>query len=99
MIAKKDLIDRAYYSGNCRNASEAMWLADFQCFAHWRTKFGRKFIEFICHRDDDDVFDVFDAEELELVPKYPVILAEEEYKEASDMLARVKHHNKGSDEN
>lgn len=94
MIAKKDLIDRAYYKGKCRNADEAMWLADFQCFAHWRTKFGYKFIEFICHRDDDDIFDVFDAEELKLVPNDPVILGENEYKEASNTLARARHYSK-----
>jgi hypothetical protein len=89
MIAKKDLIDRAYYKGECRNASEGMWLADFQCFVTWRHKFGFKFVECIHHRDDDDVFDVFDAEELVANPNDPIILDENDYKTADCLRVRV----------
>jgi hypothetical protein len=63
-IAKKDLIDGAYYKGTCRNASEARWSAKDNCFYHWRTKFGDTFIESISHPEDDEVYDVFVVESL-----------------------------------
>lgn len=49
----------AYYVGVCRNARIARW--DGAVFRHWRLKFGTQFIETIKHREDDQVFDVFDA--------------------------------------
>jgi hypothetical protein len=58
-IAKKDLIDGAYYQGDCRNASVARWDMKTNSFYHWRTKFGSRFIEEINHPDDDQVYDVF----------------------------------------
>ena len=61
-IAKADLEHGAYYAGRCRNANEARWNADIQQFVHWRTKFGHKFLEEICHPEDDKVFDVFVVE-------------------------------------
>lgn len=63
-IAKKDLIHGAYYSGQCRNASEARWNADKQIFVHWRTKFNSTFLEEIKHPEDDNLFDVFVVEEI-----------------------------------
>jgi hypothetical protein len=58
-IAKADLEHGAYYRGRCRNASEARWDANKQCFVHWRTKFGSTFKEEIRHPEDDKHFDVF----------------------------------------
>lgn len=63
-IAKKELVHGAYYIGTCRNASIARWHEIDQVFYHWRTKFGSKFIETICHPDDDQVYDVFVAEDI-----------------------------------
>ncbi len=64
MIAKKDLIDGAVYSGHCRNASEALWDAARNVFVYRRRKFGDEFNEDICHPDDDSVYDVFVPESL-----------------------------------
>jgi hypothetical protein len=61
MIAKKDLIEGAYYKGHCRNAYIARW--NGTVFIYWRTKFGQKFLEEICHPEDDNIYDVFVAEE------------------------------------
>jgi hypothetical protein len=58
-IPKRFLQVEAYYVGNCRNAQIARW--DGTQFKHWRLKFGHQFIETIKHREDDEVFDVFDA--------------------------------------
>ena len=70
-IAKAELEHGAYYAGRCRNASEARWDARLQKFLHWRTKFGHKFLEEICHPEDDKHFDVF------VVEKKIEIIAEE----------------------
>jgi hypothetical protein len=61
-IAKADLEHGAYYAGRCRNANEARWDANIQRFVHWRTKFGHRFLEEICHPEDDKHFDVFVVE-------------------------------------
>ena len=61
-IAKKDLVHGQYYKGRCRNASVARWDATQERFVHWRTKWGSKFTEEICHPDDDQHFDVFVVE-------------------------------------
>lgn len=58
-IAKKDLKHGAYYYGNCRNTTVARWNGEKQVFCHWRFKWGDRFIETICHPDDDAVYDVF----------------------------------------
>lgn len=58
-IAKADLEHGAYYKGRCRNASEARWNSERQCFVHWRTKFNSTFLEEIKHPEDDKYFDVF----------------------------------------
>lgn len=64
IIPKKELIDKAYYRGRCRNASYARWDAKTERFYYWRHKFGAVFIEEICCPEDDEVFDVFVAEDL-----------------------------------
>ena len=61
IIPKSNLRHGAYYRGICRNATVARWNAHNQMFYHWRTKWGRTFTETICHREDEDGFDVFDA--------------------------------------
>jgi hypothetical protein len=61
ILPKSRLEDGSYYAGFCRNANIARWSAKDQCFYHWRKKFTNEFIERIKHREDDDVFDVFDA--------------------------------------
>ena len=60
--------------GRCRNASVARWDSHKQRFIHWRTKFGHKFLEEICHPEDDTVFDVFVVESLmtDLVEEIPL---------------------------
>ena len=58
-LPKHKLEKGANYVGVCRNANIARW--DGEQFHHWRTKFGFRFLETIKHRDDDSVFDVFDA--------------------------------------
>lgn len=70
-IAKADLEHGAYYAGRCRNANEARWNANTQRFVHWRTKFGHKYLEEICHPEDEKHFDVF------VVEKKIDIIAEE----------------------
>lgn len=64
MIAKADLIHGAYYEGHCRNATVARWDGARERFRHWRSKFGSRFLEDICHPDDDARFDVFTPEAL-----------------------------------
>lgn len=59
-IPKSELIPGEYYKGVCRNARIARW--DGAKFWHWRTKFGSTFLESIRHREDDEIWDVFDAE-------------------------------------
>lgn len=63
-IPKAELVHGAYYVGRCRNATIARWNAETQQFYHWRTKFGMKFVETIKAPEDDQVFDVFIAEEI-----------------------------------
>lgn len=58
-IPKKDLKDGHLYQGSCRNASEALWNAEKQCFIYWRTKFGSTYQEEINHFEDDDGYDLF----------------------------------------
>lgn len=59
LIRKSDLKDGVTYLGNCRNAREAVWHADKDCFTYMRTKFGHTFPEDINHPEDDDGFDLF----------------------------------------
>jgi hypothetical protein len=63
-IARKDLIDGAYYKGHCRNAQVARWSEADGCFYHWRTKFRSTFLEEIKHPEDEQFYDVFIVEEL-----------------------------------
>ena len=65
---KKALEVGEYYIGRCRNACVARW--DGEKFWHWREKWGAIFKETIKHREDDEVFDVFDA--WMRVPRYQV---------------------------
>lgn len=68
-LKKTELVHGAYYRGVCRNASEARWHAEVGLFFHWRVKFGDRFLETICHPEDEQHFDVFNAFELEPNPK------------------------------
>ena len=61
-IPKNKLVDRAYYSGRCRNARVAQWHADQNCFIHLREKFGAVFAEKIKHPEDENTFDYFTPE-------------------------------------
>ncbi len=61
-ITKKDLVHGQYYKGRCRNAAITRWNGEKQRFVHWRTKFTFKFLEEICHPEDESVFDVFVVE-------------------------------------
>ncbi len=61
IIPKSELRHGVYYYGKCRNATVARWNETEKCFYHWRVKFGLVFMETIKHREDDDIFDVFDA--------------------------------------
>lgn len=63
MVKKEDLVDRGYYSGHCRNASAAIWLASLNRFVYLRHKFGSSFAETIVHPADDEGFDIFTPEE------------------------------------
>ena len=67
-INKSDLEHGVYYSGHCRNASEARWDATIQRFIYWRSKFGELFLEEICHPEDDQIYDVFVVESKKEVP-------------------------------
>lgn len=58
-IEKKHLRKGAYYVGTCRNARIARW--DGEKFIYWRLKWGARFVETLKHREDDTVYDVFDA--------------------------------------
>lgn len=60
-IPKYKLQHGAYYRGRSRNATVARWNAHEEKFYYWREKFGKVFLETICHREDDSIFDVFDA--------------------------------------
>ena len=59
VIKKDDLIDGAYYQGNCRNASIAQWDAKNNCFWYMRNKFGYVYKEDINHLADDNGYDLF----------------------------------------
>lgn len=59
MIAKKDLKNREFYKGRCRNASLAMWVNEISRFVYIREKWGSKFLEDICHPEDDNNYDLF----------------------------------------
>lgn len=59
MPRPEDLVDRAFYSGHCRNASESMWLAEHKLFIYRRHKFGSQFLEDIHHPAHDNGFDIF----------------------------------------
>lgn len=58
-IPKAELIVGKEYSGECRNASKAIW--DGKGFQYTRRKFGNEFLESIKHYEDDnnDGIDVF----------------------------------------
>jgi hypothetical protein len=59
LLRKDQLQHGTYYEGRCRNASVARWHAGFQCFVHWRTKFGQRYLERIRHPEDERSYDVF----------------------------------------
>ncbi len=78
-IKKADLIDGAYYRGQCRNANVARWFAKQNRFTHWRYKFGTRFLEDIdCEEDGAghhyDIFYAYEkidepADEQDRIPK------------------------------
>lgn len=68
-LPKAALEDGAYYRGACRNAEEARWNAEHNCFVHWRTKFKTTFLETIKHYEDEQHFDVFNAIEKIEIPE------------------------------
>lgn len=72
MIAKKDLVDGAWYKGHCRNAEFAKWQAAGHCFVYEREKFSMKYTETIQHPEDDDGFDIFVPIELVARPAFLV---------------------------
>ena len=74
MIEKKDLENRAWYLGNCRQAITAQWIEEKNQFVYLREKFGQRFAEYICHPDDEHYYDVF-------VPLKKLELTREEYQE------------------
>jgi len=59
VIKKDDLINGAYYQGNCRNSNVAMWNAKDNCFVYMRTKFTNVYKDKINHIADDNGFDLF----------------------------------------
>ena len=59
MIKRADLKNGVTYLGYCRNAYEAVWHSDKNCFTYQREKFGSTFPEDICHPEDDNGFDLF----------------------------------------
>lgn len=63
-LPKDQLAHGAYYRGICRNATIARWNATRQVFHHWRHKFGETFLEDIKAPEDEQVYDVFYAQEL-----------------------------------
>ncbi|ANJ65197.1 hypothetical protein FROZEN_68 [Erwinia phage vB_EamP_Frozen] len=60
-IPKEELIVGKRYKGRCRNATEAVW--DGKQFEYTRSKFGHTFQEKIYCPEDDDVYDVFYAQQ------------------------------------
>ena len=74
MIQKKDLVDGAYYEGECRNAEVARWNGKKEVFVYLRTKFNETFPEEIKHPDDDNRYDVFIARKLIKNPKTEIPL-------------------------
>ena len=78
-ITKNELVHGAYYYGRCRNATIARWDESIQKFVYWRNKFGHKFVEEICHPEDDEFFDVFVVEK-EIDPPTAKIPLKEEMK-------------------
>jgi hypothetical protein len=59
VLRKEELEDGAKYIGKCRNAGEAVWHKDKNCFTYLRHKMGGAFDEDINHLADDDGFDLF----------------------------------------
>lgn len=60
-IPKSELVVGQKYKGRCRNSYEAVWTGTM--FEYTRTKFGDSYQESIHCPEDDDVFDVFYAQE------------------------------------
>jgi hypothetical protein len=59
VLRKEELEDGAAYTGRCRNAGEAVWHAEKNCFTYTRHKWGGSFPEDINHLADDDGHDLF----------------------------------------
>lgn len=58
-LMEKDLVDGAWYFGDCRNSEYARWNAKENQFYYKRYKFGSWFIESIKHPESDNGFDLF----------------------------------------
>ena len=76
-IPKAELVDGAYYKGQCRNANVARWNAAKNKFYHWRTKFRCKYVETIFCPEDDQTFDVFYAKGVAKAGEYEEIPVKE----------------------
>lgn len=83
MIPKSELKAGAYYRGTCRNSTIARWSGDFFYILN------DGFFEEICHRDDEDRYDVFDASH--------EISAEEAMKELGGEIIYPKVHEASTD--
>ena len=59
LIPKYELVHGQWYSGACRNASQAVWNSASQKFFYRRTKFGSTFWDEIEHPEDDRGYDLF----------------------------------------
>jgi hypothetical protein len=58
-IPKGLLKDGAYYLGDHRNATVALWCAEKNRFEYWRTKFTARYIDDCNHFEDDDGYALF----------------------------------------
>lgn len=56
---EKDLVDGAWYFGECRNSEYARWSARDNKFYYRRYKFGHSYVESINHPESDDGYDLF----------------------------------------
>lgn len=59
MLRKKDLEDGAYYRGQARRTTVAMWSAKEDCFLYMRQKFSVRIVSRIRHPENDEGFDLF----------------------------------------
>lgn len=73
-LTKETLVHGKYYTGHCRNATEARWDAYKQKFFHWRQKFTERWVESIHCPENSIGFDVFYAVSVESNPREEIPL-------------------------